>query len=445
MGEAPILLMLVGIQLSQVIALPLYAALSEVPLQDAWFQVGDLSFAIWFALAALLSLVAGMWCGYLRARPSASAMRVEAAAWSPRAAFVFCLATLLLSAAFAAVGDIDPGLRQPALAASRIEWAGVFVLTYVCMSRRRGWQYVLLVASFEVVKGFAGFFSDFKEVFVVLLVAIAAASNKLSARTALTGAVVAGIALTAGAFWSAIKTDYRSYLSQGSSAQVVLVPLEERLAYIMDRAFEVDAETMMWGFQRLAQRMSYVDLLSATMRNVPAQVPFENGALIGASVMHVLQPRMLFPDKPALPGDTEIAVRYSGLGLDKGGNAVNTSISLGYVAELYVDFGLVGALVAMLMLGFVFGYSVKYLTASTALPAIVNSGLALVVMMSAASFELALVKMIGAYVTTFAVVLALRRFIFPHLLKRFGPTTTSDVGAGLPQVAGRMTGAAQAR
>ena len=140
-------------------------------------------------------------------------------------------------------------------------------------------------------------------------------------------------------------------------------------------------------------------------------------------------------EKP-LPGRN----RYSGLALDAGGNAVNTSISLGYVAELYVDFGRVGALAAMFVLGFVFGRSVRYLTASAASSAIVNSGLALVLMMSVASFELALVKMIGVYVTTFAVVWALGQFLLPYLLNMWGLTA----GGKPPQAAGRMAAGAQA-
>ena len=165
----------------------------------------------------------------------------------------------------------------------------------------------------------------------------------------------------------------------------------------------------------MVQRWQYVDLLAATMRNVPANRPFEDGALMGASVMHVLQPRLLFPDKPPLPSDTEIAVRYSGIGFNVGGNAANTSISLGYVAELYVDFGFVGALAGMFILGFLFGRSVRFLTSPCALPAIVSSGLALMLMMSVLFFEQALLKMIGAFLTTFVVVLALRRFFLPYL------------------------------
>jgi hypothetical protein len=437
MGEAPALLMAAGLQLSQVIVLPIYASLAGVPLQDVSFYDANVTLASWFALVALMSLVAGMWCGHLGARPSVSAMRLEATAWSPRAAFFFWLVTMLVSAAFVALNRYEASLQQPLLAASRVEWAGVFVLAYVCVAQRRGWLYLLLVASLEFFKGF-GFFADFKEIFVVLFVAVLAASHRFRPSTVLACLVLAGIVLPLGAFWSAIKIEYRGFISGGSWQQAVVVPLDERLGYLMNRALEADGEIMRSGFDALAKRWGYVDLLAATMRNVPAQLPFENGALIGGAVMHVLQPRLLFPDKPPLPSDTERAVQYSGISFDEGGNAEATTISLGYVAELYVDFGIVGTLVAMFILGFLSGRAVRYLTASTTLPAIVSSGLAIALMMSMASFEQALPKMIGAVVATFLVILALRRYFLPYVLRMFGPIAAVKLGGELPKGARRM-------
>ena len=110
-----------------------------------------------------------------------------------------------------------------------------------------------------------------------------------------------------------IKEDYRGFVSQGSGEQVVLVSLEERLAYLTDRIGDVDWEMMSDGLGYLVMRLGYVDYLSATMRNVPSRVPFQDGAQIGATVMHVLQPRLLFPDKPPLPSDTEVVQKYTGI------------------------------------------------------------------------------------------------------------------------------------
>ena len=114
------------------------------------------------------------------------------------------------------------------------------------------------------------------------------------------------------------------------------------------------------GFDRLAQRWGYVDFLAATMRNVPAHVPYENGALIGAAVMHVIEPRLLFPDKPRLD-DNQLTAKYAGFRLDARTSS-GTSVGLGYVAELYIDFGVPGTIVVMFVLGFLGGRCFRFVS-----------------------------------------------------------------------------------
>ena len=274
----------------------------------------------------------------------------------------------------------------------------------------------MLVSGVAVIQGLIGFFGDFKDVFIVILIGLFAVKSKLRPGNILTGIVVATFLLILGAFWSATKMDYREFINQGSRQQVALVPVEERLAFLLNRLFEADGQTLSTGFERLAKRWGYVDFLAATMRNVPAQIPFQDGAQIGGAVMHALQPRLFFPDKPPLPSDTDVAVRYSGVRLDRGNNAVNTSISLGYVAELYVDFGRLGTLAAMFIFGVIFGRSFKFVTSSESLPAVLNSGLGVMLMMSVMSFEEGLAKMVGGFLTTLVAVLVVRRFVLPYLM-----------------------------
>src|SRR6185503_20920633 len=95
--------------------------------------------------------------------------------------------------------------------------------------------------------------------------------------------------------------------------QAVLVSVEDRLAYLADKLFNVNSTTMSDGFDRLARRIGYLDFLSATIRNVPARFPYGNGTQLGASVLHVLQPRLFFPDKPPLISDTELTERITGV------------------------------------------------------------------------------------------------------------------------------------
>ena len=359
LGEAPATLMAAGLQLSQVVMPVLYANLLGVPIQAATFNRIDPTPAIWFALAAMLSLVLGLWRGQLEKQARAAPiLLLEAKSWSVQSAFVFCIITLSLAAVFEVLGGLSEGLRQAFLAVSGVQWLGVFVLANVCVAQRRGFGLLLLVTGLEVVKGFTGYFADFRMVLFVLFVGVFSVHPKLKPGTILAGLVVGSVALTLGAFWSATKKNYRSFASGHSVWQVTVVPIEDRLGYLMNKMYESDWTTMTIGFDRLARRWGYVDFLAATMRNVPAHVPYQNGALIGAAVMHVIEPRLLFPDKPRL-NDNQLTAKYAGLRLDAR-TSYGTSIGLGYVAELYIDFGVPGTIFVMFVLGFLGGRCFRF-------------------------------------------------------------------------------------
>ena len=116
LGEPPVLLMAVGLQLSQVVTPLLHANFLGVPLQSVSLHIGDLSSAMWFALAAMLSLVVGIWCGQWGTRAHAAPLlQQEARVWSPQAAFVFCIATILLATGFDMLGAVLEGPRQRSL------------------------------------------------------------------------------------------------------------------------------------------------------------------------------------------------------------------------------------------------------------------------------------------------------------------------------------------
>ena len=417
LGEPPILLLAVGLQLSQVVTPLVRANFLGVPLQS-FFDMGDLTSATWFALAAMLSLVVGTWCGQggTRAHP-AQLLREEARVWSPQAVFVFCIATILLGSVFDVLGELFVGLKQPCLAASRVQWVGIFALTCVCTAQGRGFKYLLFVVCLEVVRGFTGFFSDFKEVFFVVFMGIFSARPKLDIRSMIAGFAVCSAVLVLSAFWSAIKTDYREFVSQGSYQQVVAVSLGDRISFLTDRIQGVDLDMMSRGVDVLVQRLGYIDFLSATMSNVPSCLPFQDGAQIGAALMHVLQPRLFFPDKPPLESDSELVIKYvGGRFATRESSSAGTSVSLGYLAELYIDFGPLGALVGMFIFGLVFGRSYRFVCSATSLPTIVTFGLGVMLAMSVIQFEEALVKLVGGFLTTLIVILVLRRFVLPTLM-----------------------------
>jgi hypothetical protein len=152
---------------------------------------------------------------------------------------------------------------------------------------------------------------------------------------------------------------------------------------------------------------------------VPSNLPFQNGQQIGATIINVLQPRLLFPDKDPLPSDSEVLEKYTGI-IFGGSSGIGTSVSLGYVAELYVDFGPFGAVITAFIMGFLGGRAVRYVVSSGSLPAIVSYGLAVMLAVTVTQFDAALIKMVGGFVTTLAAILVLRRFVLPPLLTMVG-------------------------
>ena len=116
---------------------------------------------------------------------------------------------------------LSDSTRQLFLAGAGIQWIGVFLLTYVCLSQKRGLGYVSVAVGVEVVQGWLGFFSEFRQVFFALLVAIAAARPKVRASTIVWTIMVVAIVLVLGAFWSAIKINYRHFLNDNTVSQTV--------------------------------------------------------------------------------------------------------------------------------------------------------------------------------------------------------------------------------
>ncbi|MFN2508811.1 MAG: hypothetical protein ABR589_08570, partial [Chthoniobacterales bacterium] len=83
--------------------------------------------------------------------------------------------------------------------------------------------------------------------------------------------------LLLGSIWTAVKSDYREFLNQGFRSQEVLVPVEERAGKLQDLLAGFDAPQMLEGFEAMILRISYVQFFALTIKNVPANVPYENG------------------------------------------------------------------------------------------------------------------------------------------------------------------------
>jgi hypothetical protein len=291
-----------------------------------------------------------------------------------------------------------------------VKWAGIFVLAHSTFAMRRGWGLLAGVLLSELAMGFAGFFGDFRLVLLVVLAA-AVSAGPLRARKIFTFLFLVALTFVLAVFWSSMKKDYRDFLNQGTGTQVVLQPLDQRVDYLANKVAEFDSEKFRYGVEILLERLSYIDFLAATMERVPETIPYEGGARSGAVILHVLTPRVLFPDKPDLPSDTVVTAYYTGLPTVAWAQNQNTSISIGYLGELYVDFGVGGALLAVFLLGVAYGRGYRSVRDFKRLPAFLNYGYCIVMALPLATFGTALIKLVGAIIMVFAAVFLLQRII----------------------------------
>jgi hypothetical protein len=412
-GEPPTLLLVASIHLLQVTTALFYANFSNVHINTLSGYGVDIEYATFVALGAVLCLILGMKVGHAgSALPSSVAAQKEARNWSPRDAFRFCLVTLGISLVFTQLSALSEGTRQLFLAGAGIQWLGLFLLAYVCLSQKSGLGFFLAAVALEVALGFTGFFGQFKEVFYVLFVAFAAAKPKLKFHTVAVLIFTALVALLFSAFWSSIKVEYREFLNKGSEAQEVLVPLEDRMEFLVSRVSEADTDTLINGFELLVKRMSYVEFFGATLKFVPDGRPHEFGAMSWAAVSHILVPRLFDPDKARLPSDTAVTLAYTSLPMTL---RPGVSISIGYAGELYIDFGVFGMFACMGLIGLFYGKASAFIERKFS-SVLLGYGASIALVMPGVLFETSLPKVLGAVCTSFIMLLFMSKFVLPFAL-----------------------------
>ncbi len=304
------------------------------------------------------------------------------------------------------------GLFQFFESIARFKIVAAFLLFTAVMQTGRGWGFLLAVVLIEIGSGMTGLLGDFRGVFVFVGTAALAAQIKWTPRTSAT-AFLAGFALVLLAlFWTSVKTEYREYATGGSESQALQLSLSDRAEYMLGRVLRVGDLNWALASKALLERLAYVDITGLVINVDQAGSEASSMRQWRDGFSHVLRPRFLFPDKEAL-SDTEVYLRLTKADLlenMRGG----TSISVGYMAENYVDLGFPGMLAGVFAVGLIVALVIRFFF-SFDVPWMVRQGsaLAYVYAVSASGLEVSLPKLLGSSVT-FAVAYGLiLKFAFP--------------------------------
>jgi hypothetical protein len=100
--------------------------------------------------------------------------------------------------------------------------------------------------------------------------------------------------------------------------------------------------------------------------------------------------------------------KYTGLRNNWG---ANTSISIGYLGELYVDFGFLGAILASGVIGGLGGFAYRILSADRSAPALITAASCLIIALPLADFGMAYIKLVSYLLFSIAIAFAAHRLI----------------------------------
>ena len=304
------------------------------------------------------------------------------------------------------------GLQQPLSKFIEFKWAIFFLFMIYCFKTEQ-YKIFILVACYEIILSFTGYFSGFKDYFFALFIGmIMVFGNRLKPKHIFPLLLIASIGIYFLMLWQYVKPEYRKFLSAGVEEQVSVRTTGESLTKLFELVVEAGPDAIKDGFEYTVNRLEYIDLLSAVIIQVPQNIPHTDGNLWSGAFARILQPRLLFPNKEVID-DSEKASLYSGTefyGAERG-----TSVSLGYFAESYVDFGLFGMHVILLIFGYMIGSIYKYVV-ENAPNYLIGTALVFPMFFVIYSFETALDKIVGALFMYFVMYFVVRRFALKPLL-----------------------------
>ena len=411
-GEPPILLYVFCYQWLQASMAIFHSNWLGIDVADYSPVSANLETAIGLSLAGLMllaigiSLGSGLWQARIGDEARRIALSQPLARWF--GLYVSASVAAYLALAFAWV---VPGLSQPMLAVAGLRWAFYFMLAYAALVRGQGASFYFMAAfGLELVMGIGGFFSDFKTVLFFTAFAFIASGIRFSGSSiaGLTG--LGSLLLAFGIVWTAVKGDFRTFVSGGKESQTVEVDYVTRMTKLGELVGALDGSALGNAVDEMLHRISYTEFFGAVLSTVPTILPHEGGAILFDAVTRPFMPRMFFPEKAVIDDSLRTNLYTGGLA----GDSAATSISIGYVAELYIDFGEYGMLAMIAALGYAWGRLYAIWLRWNAPGRLLGMALVSANLAGLAQFENSITKAFGGLVVSVLVAWLIVKFVVPR-------------------------------
>ena len=300
-------------------------------------ELSDYRPMVLIGLGCLAALLLGLKLGMrLVRRPSLAAGTKEDRAFSWPVLIIAYVVSVAVTGTIQEFAWEVRSLTQAILALTYVRFAMLFMMfCRLCKPRVRwGWIGVILAA--EIALGLTGYFAGFREPLMLAAVALLGAFDRRRVTHWLALGLFGIVMFVTGLMWMAVRTDYRQDFESQAFAASREARLE-RIVALTSQWLRQDSKIVFYDLDRFVDRMWVIYYPALAVSRVPSVMPHEHGAILWRALVHIVTPRVLFPDKAVLESDSEMVMRYSGVWA--AGSEHDTSIAFGYAAESYVDFG----------------------------------------------------------------------------------------------------------
>lgn len=341
-----------------------YAELSDKPLNELTrYGKSDLKVASWIGLIALTFYLVGIRFTTTKVKSiqKDSLYIILGRYESKRLILLYVIVSLLSALLNSSIIHVPGG--QLLLAVSYLKWVLLTLMIVHTIAVDNNRTLVILLVLVEILLSFSGFWAAFKDYVLVAIGAYLMFTPRLSFKTYFLLSVISAFCLFLAVIWTFSKGEYRQYLTGGERTQLIIqqdnLDNIQKFYEIVQRDFSPEnfKESFSIGLENLVYRVSYVEFLALTMKQVPTYLQHENGNLLINAFEHILKPRILFPNKKPIY-DSELTSKYTGVQFS--GAEQGTSFSLGTVAESYVDFGKYYMFIPIFFFGLWIGWMYKY-------------------------------------------------------------------------------------
>jgi len=260
---------------------------------------------------------------------------------------VYIVSTFFLSGLQFALGT-NSGFVQILATLGSIKWVFFLVYGFICWATKKNWLIFSVMVAFEFTSALYSYFSNFKEVILMTIALGIMLVRHVSFKQVLGGLLAGTLLAFVLIGWTAIKSDYRNFVNQGTGQQVVEVSRTEAFGKITEKVGTLSWDDLQLASYLLLYRLQYILHLAKAMDRVPEVLPHEEGNVWWENITYVLEPRLFFPDKPIYEATIKTN-KYTGIRYT--GRAKGASFSLGYFADSYVDFGYFGMYLPLALIG----------------------------------------------------------------------------------------------